>query len=92
LDHIGDIGLYNVSFTYPGSDHEVISDINLTIKKGERVAIIGTSGSGKTTLLKIIMGIVAPSKGEIRISRENIQKMEYRTDIAAGFIMLVCLS
>jgi len=46
----------------------VLNDINLEIKRGESLAIIGLNGSGKTTLLKAIAGILVPSQGEIRIN------------------------
>lgn len=46
----------------------VLNDINLEVKKGESLALIGLNGSGKTTLLKIIAGILQPTKGTIRIN------------------------
>lgn len=50
------------------SEFWVLNDINLTVKKGESLALVGTNGSGKTTLLKLIAGILHPSKGSIKIS------------------------
>ena len=47
---------------------EVLKDINLEVKRGESLALIGLNGSGKTTLLKAIAGILQPSSGEIRIN------------------------
>ncbi len=46
----------------------VLNDINLEVKRGESLALIGLNGSGKTTLLKVIAGILQPTKGEIRIN------------------------
>ncbi|WP_368661037.1 ATP-binding cassette domain-containing protein, partial [Faecalibaculum rodentium] len=45
--------------------HEVLKDINLNIKKGETVALIGTNGSGKSTLLKLMTKIIYPNKGTV---------------------------
>lgn len=45
----------------------VLNDINLEVKRGESLALIGLNGSGKTTLLKIIAGVIEPTKGEVRI-------------------------
>ena len=47
-------------------DHYALRDINLQIKPGESVGIVGTNGSGKSTLLKLITGVVAPTEGEIQ--------------------------
>lgn len=58
-----------------------LQDINLTIKKGERIGIIGSNGSGKTTLLKIIAGITAPSSGSVAIQGKVVSLI----DLEAGF-------
>ena len=47
-------------------DHYALRDINLSIKHGESVGIVGTNGSGKSTLLKLITGVVTPTTGEIK--------------------------
>ncbi len=61
------VELVNVSFTYPAAHLAVLRGINLAIRKGERVAIVGKSGSGKTTLINIILGYLAPDTGELRV-------------------------
>ncbi|MCG7278243.1 ABC transporter ATP-binding protein [Corynebacterium imitans] len=48
----------------------VLSDVNLTVHEGERLAIVGGSGSGKTTLLHVIAGLIAPSAGEVRAEKQ----------------------
>lgn len=58
-----------------------LKDINLTIKKGERVGVVGLNGSGKTTLLKIIAGITAPTVGQV----ETFGKVASLIDLEAGF-------
>ena len=57
--------LEDISFAYTNSD--VVKDISLKISKGDFVGLIGPNGSGKTTLLKIMLGILKPRKGEIKI-------------------------
>ncbi len=66
-----------------GKDEEfwALKDVNLTIKKGERVGIIGPNGSGKTTLLKIIAGITTPTSGKV----ETHGKIVSLIDLEAGF-------
>lgn len=60
-----DIILNNVSFSYPGTDDIAIKNINLSIGKGEKIAIVGQNGCGKTTLCKIILGVYHPQKGNV---------------------------
>lgn len=68
----GDIQIRNLDFRY-GTRRQVLSDINLTIKKGEKVAFVGESGSGKTTLSKLLLHLYSPEKGEILINGNNIE-------------------
>ena len=71
-----DITLQNVSFTYPNTSKQIIKSISMTIPYGSKVGIVGTSGSGKTTLIDIILGIIKPDSGTIKlggniVSRKN---------------------
>lgn len=67
-----EINMKNVSFCYQASEKVVLKDINLNIKQGEKVAIIGKSGSGKSTLLKLLLKIEKTSEGEVEIGADNI--------------------
>jgi len=68
---------------YKGKDEKFLAldDVSLTIKKGERVGIVGLNGSGKTTLLKIIAGITNPTNGTVKISGKVVSLI----DLEAGF-------
>lgn len=66
------ISLKNVSKHYSVELDAGVSDINLTIDKGDFVAIVGESGSGKSTLLKLIYGLLAPNSGELTLNDEHI--------------------
>jgi len=59
------IELRNVSFRYAAGEDEVLRGVSLRIERGESVAIVGPSGCGKTTLLKLMLGIHAPTSGEV---------------------------
>lgn len=71
----GDIEINNLEFRY-GTRRLVLCDINLKIKKGEKVAFVGESGSGKTTLAKLLLHMYAPSEGEILINDNNIEDIK----------------
>lgn len=62
------IKLDNVSFTYPGGRRKTLSEIDLTVEMGKKIAIVGPSGSGKTTLVDLILGIIPADSGTITIS------------------------
>lgn len=61
------IEIKNLSFRYSDSEPEVIRELNLSIPAGQCVAITGPSGCGKTTLMKLLLGLLVPTGGEIRI-------------------------
>ncbi len=70
----GEIAFNDVSFDF-GKDNEVLSDINITIKPGEKVAVIGPSGAGKTTFVRLIMRLYDLTKGSINIDGQNISQV-----------------
>lgn len=61
----GDLRITNLSFTYPNTKLPALTDVNMNIKEGETVAIIGGTGSGKTTLIKLLAGFYEPTEGTI---------------------------
>lgn len=66
----------NLSFSYDGTDRYVLEDINLKIKRGENIGIIGSIGSGKTTFISLIPKFYQATKGEILIDGININKYD----------------
>ncbi len=67
----------NVSFRYPGTEKNVIKDINLTLTTDESVVLVGLNGAGKTTLLKLLMRLYDPTEGMIYL--DDIDIREYDT-------------
>ena len=68
----GDIKFENVDFSYV-KENKVLRNINLNIKKGEKVAIVGATGSGKSTIIKLILRLYDLECGEIKINNKNIK-------------------
>ncbi|MBK1889315.1 peptidase domain-containing ABC transporter [Undibacterium sp. 14-3-2] len=69
------IQVKNLRFKYSDQEPYVIDDISFDINDGESVAIVGPSGGGKTTLVNILLGILAPNKGEILIGGKSINRI-----------------
>ncbi|MDH3906299.1 MAG: ABC transporter ATP-binding protein/permease, partial [Gammaproteobacteria bacterium] len=68
----------HVSFAYPGAGENALSDINLQIRRGESVALVGENGSGKTTLIKLLTRLYEPTEG--RILLEGLDLREWDVD------------
>ena len=76
----------NVSFEYKNEEIKPLKSINLSIKKGEVVAIMGASGSGKSTLLQLILGILNPTKGSIEIDNKNLKEIKESWQKTIGYV------
>ena len=74
-----DIRFKDVSFHYPGSDTLVLDHINLTIKRGQHVALVGENGAGKTTLLKLLAGLYQPVSGEVVVDGVPLKSVDVQT-------------
>lgn len=78
LNFKNEITLKNIDFSYLKNKQQILSNLNLTIKKGECIGVIGQTGSGKSTLLDLLMGLLNPTNGELLvdgtlISHKNIR-------------------
>ena len=86
LNLVGNIVFKDVWFKYPNTEDYVLKGINLTIKQGDIVGIVGGSGSGKSTLAALIMGFYAPNKGSVQINGYDLAllpKKQLRSRIAS---------
>ncbi|MCX6085968.1 MAG: ABC transporter ATP-binding protein [Caldiserica bacterium] len=79
------IGLENVSFAYPGAAESSLRDVSLTVRRGQKVALVGGSGSGKSTVVRLVTGDFSPDTGAVLVNGLSVQAWDLaalRTGIA----------
>jgi ABC-type bacteriocin/lantibiotic exporter with double-glycine peptidase domain len=69
------IKIVGLDYKYNGTNHSIIQNLNLDIKKGERVALIGNIGAGKSTIIKLILGLIKPTTGDIFFNGYNYKTL-----------------
>lgn len=79
LDVCGDIEFKNITFSYSDNDKDVLSHINIAVRKGENIAIVGPSGSGKTTLCNLLPRFYELTDGEITIDGHSIKDITLKS-------------
>lgn len=89
LELVSNLGikLDNVSFSYDGKNN-VLDNVSLEVKPGEKIAVVGSNGAGKTTLIKLICGLLHPNCGQILlngVSVSSISQEDYSKAISAVF-------
>ncbi len=84
---VPEIEVRNVSFRYSTTDPWILQGINLKVRKGQSIAIIGPSGGGKTTLMKLMLGLIIPSEGEVLFRGQPILQLGAAYRRAVGAVM-----
>ena len=69
------VSLHKVSFTYPGSTSPVLSEVDMELRAGETVALIGENGAGKTTLTKLLLGLYEPTSGILSVDGVDLKEI-----------------
>ncbi len=72
-DHT-EIQFQDVSFTYPNSERKALDGLNVTIKQGEKIAVVGANGSGKSTFVNLLCGLYAPQSGNVTVNGTEVTK------------------
>ncbi len=78
----------DVSFTYPGAERPALTNINLEIRPGERIALVGENGAGKTTLVRLLLGLYRPTQGTILVDGIDLSTLDpeaWRREATAVF-------
>lgn len=73
-----EIQLEHVCFRYPQGDKNTLEDINLTLRPGEKLAVVGLNGAGKTTLVKLLCGFYDPTEGRVLLNGKDIREYNRR--------------
>lgn len=73
-----ELRLENVSFRYPGSEQYIFRNLNLTIRGGEKLAIVGLNGAGKSTIVKLLCGLYDPDDGRVLLNGVDIRRFDRR--------------
>ena len=71
-----ELRLENVSFRYPGTDKDILKQMNLTIRPGERLAVVGLNGAGKTTMVMLLCGFYDPTEGRVLLNGQDIREFD----------------
>ena len=82
----GSIDLKDVSFQYPSAARPVLREVSWSIRKGERVGIIGRSGSGKSTLIELLGGLYAPTTGTVRAGGRSVSEDPKAWQAGIGYV------
>jgi len=87
------IKLNGISYKYPNASYPIINNLSLSVKSGDSIGIIGESGSGKTTILDIMLGLLVPQNGDVRVNgtplRDVIDKWRSRVAYLPQEIFLI---
>ncbi len=73
---INSIELKSTSFAYPTGNEQALDGVNFSLKIGEHVAIVGENGAGKTTLLKVMLGLFAPTSGDVLFNGRSVREID----------------
>ena len=69
-----ELKLENVSFRYPGTEKDILKNVNLTIHPGEKLAVVGLNGAGKTTMVMLLCGFYDPTEGRVLLNGMDIRE------------------
>ena len=90
-----ELKLENVTFRYPGTEKNILENINLTVRPSEKLAVVGLNGAGKTTLVKLLCGFYDPTEGRVLFNGVDIREFnrrEYYSMISGVFQDMSVLS
>lgn len=75
-DAAHELRLEHVSFRYPGAQRDTLHDVDLTLRPGEKLAVVGRNGAGKTTLVKLLCGFLDPTEGRVLLDGRDVRTLD----------------
>ncbi|MCP2669657.1 thiol reductant ABC exporter subunit CydC [Maricaulaceae bacterium EIL42A08] len=81
------VEITELSFAYPGADHDALSDVSLNLPEGARLAVVGASGSGKSSLIRLLMRFYAPQSGLITLGGSDVSRHRIE-DVRSRFALV----
>jgi ABC-type multidrug transport system fused ATPase/permease subunit len=85
LSPFREISLSEITYAYPGADRLSLNSVTIRIRRGQRIALVGHSGAGKTTLADILLGLLHPTSGEIRVDGVVVPTLASR-HLSMGYV------
>jgi len=84
VDYFRELKIHDVHFTYPNTKYPALKEVTFNIRAGDSIGLTGPSGSGKTTMVDVLLGLLAPQKGEIFFNGKCLSEslIEWRSQIA----------
>lgn len=86
LDMERELRFDHVSFTYAGSDEPTLADIDLVVRRGESIGIVGATGAGKSTLTDLIVGLSVPTDGRVTVDGRDMREVAPRFQRSIGMV------
>ena len=80
------ISVDTLSFRYPSGSYDVLSNVNLSIHKGQKVGVVGSSGSGKSTLMNLLLGLLEPTRGKVLVYGRDLQDVSSSWGARIGYV------
>lgn len=88
LKEVEKIEMKNLKYRYPLSQNYVLNGINFTFCKGEKIALVGENGAGKSTFVKLILGILKPSEGELKINDHSVLTVQQNSHYSLQSVVM----
>src|SRR5262249_57654021 len=82
----GAIVMAGVSFTYDGASSPALAALDLTIRRGEAVGVVGATGAGKSTLVDLLCGLLSPTAGRVTIDGHDLREVRHAWGRAIGYV------